>query len=95
MWRRRVGGDADAVLGVARQAVLFPPSLEAQNLPRPARHHHVSRTTIRWNGVTIRIPQNLQDQALEEDRTPLGVLLYSKEAVALLDEIAAKAKGSN
>ena len=95
MWCRRVGGDADSFTGVARQAVLFPPSLEAQNLPRQSRHHRESRTTIRWNGVTIRIPKEIQDLALERDCTPLGVLTYSKEAIALLDKAAAKAKGSN
>ena len=94
MWCRRVGSDADSFSGVARQAVLFPPSLEAQNLPRPSRHHKESRTTIRWNGVTIRPPKEIQDLALERDCIPTGVLLYSKETVALLDEVAAKAKGS-
>ena len=106
MWCRRVGGGADSALGVARQAVLFPPSLEAQNLPRPARHHHKKFSTLRIGGVNIQLPKRSAEilTVLSEasDLTQNQCLawlvqndLLPAEDLIPIARAAAKAKGSN
>ena len=101
MWCRRVGSDADTDLGVARQAVLFPPSLEAQILPRPARHHHKKFTTLRIDGVTLSLPK-IADEIFEAfctdlNCTPAQFILEhgNAEEIEAIRSAAAKAKGSN
>ena len=73
----------------------IPPSLEAKNLPRPARHHNKSRRTFRWNGVTFQVSPEFWEECLAADAKPLELMRYSPEVEAELDRMAAKAKGSN
>ena len=106
MWCRRVGGGADSALGVARQAVLFPPSLEAQNLPRPARHQNKKFTTLRVDGHTINLPKEV-DEILKplcerHNQTPrkmLALLMQkgylSEDELLPIGRLIFKAKGSN
>ncbi|ABB35439.1 conserved hypothetical protein [Synechococcus sp. CC9605] len=101
MWCRRVGGGADSALGVARQAVLFPPSLEAQNLPRPARHHHKKFSVIRVDGVTFNVTKDASDLMTAVCRasncTPAQLIFETgtAEEIEAIRSAAAKAKGSN
>jgi len=90
----RAGGGAGSDLGVAQQAVLFPPFTGSEELPRPARHHKKSRRTFRWDGVTFQVSEKLWSECLAADAKALSLMNYSKEVVAELDKMAAKAKGS-
>ena len=45
--------------------------------------------------MTFQVSQKFWEGCLAVDAKPLDLILYSKETVALLDRMAAKAKGSN
>ena len=106
MWCRRVGGGADSALGVARETVLFPPSLEAQNLSRPSRHHHKKFSTHRIQGVNIQLPKRSAEiltvlsEASDLTQNQCLTWLIVNDLLPVDDLIpivraAAKAKGSN
>ena len=82
------------LLGVAK-AVLFTPSLEAQNLPRPSRNHKKSLRLFRWKGATFQVSEATWEKCIAANAKPTEFLLANKETLETLDRMAAKAKGSN
>ena len=45
--------------------------------------------------MTFQVSQKFWEECLAVDAKPLDLILYSKETVAVLDRMAAKAKGSD
>ena len=83
---------------VARLAVLFHPFTGSSELSRPARHHHKSHKqngTLRFDGVTLQMPKAVREKCLEEGLSPGEMILATKETLAILRDLAAKAKGSD
>ena len=82
---------------VARLAVLFHPFTGSSELSRPARHHHKSHKqngTLRFDGVTLQMPKAFREKCLEKGLSPAEMILATKENLAILRDLAAKAKGS-
>ena len=74
-----------------------PPFTGSSELSRPARHHHKSHKqngTLRFDGVTLLMPKAFREQCLEEGLSPGEMILATKENLAILRDLAAKAKGS-
>ena len=74
-----------------------PPFTGSSELSRPARHHHKSHKqngTLRFDGVTLQMPKAFREKCLEEGLSPGEMILATKENLAILRDLAAKAKGS-
>ena len=81
---------------VARLAVLFHPFTGSSELSRPARHHHKSHKqngTLRFDGVTLQMPKAFREECVAKGLRPSEILLATKESLAILRDLAAKAKG--
>ena len=81
---------------VARLAVLFHPFTGSSELSRPARHHHKSHKqngTLRFEGVTLQMPKAFREECVAKGLRPSEIILADKESLAILRDLAAKAKG--
>ena len=95
---RRIGGDAGSDLGVARLKIPFTSFSGSSDLPRPSRDHkksHKEMGTLRFEGVTIHFPKEFRDECRAKGLSPGEVIPATKESLAILRSLAAKAKGSN
>ena len=95
---RRIGGDAGSDLGVARLEIPFTSFSGSSELSRPPRHHQKSYKemgTLLFEGATIHFPKEFRDKCRTEGLSPAELTPATKESLAILRSLAAKAKGSN
>ena len=98
MWSAapEIGADFTEVARLV--AVLFHPFTGSSELSRPARHHHKSpkqNGTLRFDGVTRQMPKAFREECMAKGLKPSEIILANKESLAILRDLAAKAKGSS